>query len=98
MLEKQQVCAAMTTDRMILVVSSIAADAENLRGLIEFMDTPNVKTALPGDWRTILGDARLAALFVGQDLSTDEVDSLLGEVVRMDPNVPIVMLDSGVQA
>ena len=95
MLEKQQVCPGLNADRVILVVSGVAADAENLRGLIEFMDTPNVKTARPGDWRSTLGDARLAALFVGQDLSTEEVDVLLGEVVRMDPNVPIVMLDSG---
>ncbi len=95
MLEKQQLCSGLNANRVILVVSGVAADAENLRGLIEFMDTPNVKTARPGDWRRTLGGARLAALFVGQDLSAEEVDILLGEVVRMDPNVPIVMLDSG---
>ena len=87
----------MNADHLILVVSSSQKDAENLRGLIEFMDTPNVRTALPGAWRAELGTARLDALFVGQDLSSVEIDALLGEVGDLDPNIPIVMLAAAAQ-
>lgn len=88
----------MNADHVILVVSSRRQDAENLRGLIEFMDTPNVRTAAPGAWRAELGAARLDALFVGHDLSNTELSALLGEVGELDPNVPIVMLTARANA
>lgn len=80
---------------MILVVNRTQAEAENLKELIEFMDTPNVRTAVPADWRRELGDQRLEALFVGPDLSPEEVDALLVDVGELDPNVPIVMMNAG---
>ena len=86
-----------TADHVIMVVSSVASDAENLRSQIEFMDSANVITAMPDEWRARLGEARLEVLFVGQDLSAKDVESLLGEVGQMDPNVPIVMLDSAAE-
>lgn len=79
---------------VILVINRAQADADNLKELIEFMDTPNVRTALPGAWRQELGDRRLEALFVGPDLSTDEIDALLVDVGEFDPNVPIVMMQA----
>ncbi len=79
---------------VILVINRAQADAENLKELIEFMDTPNVRTALPNEWRQELGDRRLEALFVGPDLSTDEIDRLLVDVGEFDPNVPIVMMQA----
>jgi len=79
---------------VILVINRAQADADNLKELIEFMDTPNVRTALPGEWRQTLGDRRLEALFVGPDLSTDEIDTLLVDVGEFDPNVPIVMMQA----
>jgi hypothetical protein len=85
----------MTGDNyVILVINRAQADADNLKELIEFMDTPNVRTALPGQWRQQLGDRRLEALFVGPDLSTDEIDTLLVDVGEFDPNVPIVMMQA----
>jgi len=59
------------------------------------MDTPNVRTATPGDWRQVLGDRRLEALFVGPDLSADEVKVLIADIGEYDPNVPIVMMNDG---
>jgi len=81
-------------DYVILVINRAQADADNLKDLIEFMDTPNVRTALPGEWRQELGDRRLEAMFVGPDLSADEIDTLLIDVGEFDPNVPIVMMQS----
>lgn len=79
---------------VILVINRAQADADNLKELIEFMDTPDVRTALPGEWRQQLGDRRLEALFVGPDLSSDEIDALLVDVGEFDPNVPIVMMQA----
>ena len=50
-------------DHVIMVVSSIASDAENLRSQIEFMDSANVITAMPDEWRARLGESRLEALW-----------------------------------
>jgi hypothetical protein len=94
LLEKQEVTSKLNADHMILVVSSSLARGENLRGLIEFMDTPNVRTTMPANWRAELGSARLDALFLAEDLSATDIDLLLGEVGKMDANVPIVLLDA----
>ncbi len=81
-------------DCVILVINRLQAEADNLKELIEFMDTPNVRTATPAEWRQRLGDARLEALFVGPDLSSDEIDALITDVGELDPNVPIVMMQA----
>ena len=79
---------------MILVINHGKAQAQNLKQLIEFMDTPNVRTATPAEWRQQLGEARLEALFVGPDLTTEEIDALITDVGEFDPNVPIVMMNA----
>ncbi|MDX1515261.1 MAG: hypothetical protein R3288_00400 [Woeseiaceae bacterium] len=79
-------------DRTILVVDRDPTLAENLKGLIEFMDTPSVETAVPADWRERLGERRLEALFVGPDLADDDVEQLLGDLAQFDPNVPVVVI------
>ena len=89
----------MTGDEyVILVVNQTKAEGEKLKELIEFMDTPNVRTAAPDEWRQVLDERRLEALFVGPDLSPEEVDALLVDVGALDPNVPIVMMDDGDRA
>jgi len=82
-------------DYVILVVNRTKVEAEKLKELIEFMDSPNVRTTEPGNWRRTLGDHRLEALFVGPNLSTDEVSGLLADIGEFDPNVPIVMMNDG---
>ena len=79
---------------VILVINRSAVEAENLKELIEFMDTPHVRTAQPGDWREALGGDRLEALFIGPDITAAEADQLLGDIGKFDPNVPIVMTNT----
>lgn len=79
-------------DGTILIVDEDKALAENLRELIEFMDSPSVVTSAPGDWRKQLGNRRLQALFVGPALSEPEVGALLKDLESVDPNVPIVVI------
>ena len=81
-------------ESVVLIVESVAAELENLRELIEFMDTPNVCVAVPASWQEALGDRRLEAVFVGPDLSEKQVDALLDSVQKIDPNVPIVILNA----
>ena len=85
----------MNDELVILVINHAAAEADNLKSLIEFLDAPSVHTAAPGDWREALGDRRLEAVFVGPDVSSAEIDQLLGELGRFDPNVSIVMTSAG---
>ena len=82
------------SDKTILVVDPNTVVADKVKGLIEFMDTPRVITALPQDWKARLGEQRLEALFVGPDLSDEDVQALLSELASIDPNVPVVMMQA----
>ncbi len=75
-----------------MVVNRAGAASENLRELIEFMDTPDVRTATPAKWRQEIGDSRLEAIFIGPDLSDNDIRSLVKDIGEFDPNVPIVMI------
>ncbi|MDX1498764.1 MAG: hypothetical protein R3176_02630 [Woeseiaceae bacterium] len=77
---------------LILVIDRESESAENLKGLIEFMDAPLVRTAGPDDWQEAVGGDRLQALFIGPDLDDAEVERLVAAVGRIDPNVAIVMV------
>ncbi len=77
---------------IILVVNRDRTAARHMKELIEFMDTPRVRTADPATWRRRLGRRRLEALFVGPDLSDDDVRDVLCDLERLDPSVPIVVL------
>ncbi|MDH3747800.1 MAG: hypothetical protein OER97_06295 [Gammaproteobacteria bacterium] len=79
-------------DKTILVVDQDRALAENLKELIEFMDQPYVVTAVPTNWRQRIGERRLEAVFVGPDLSDQDVSGLLADLKIFDPNVPVVMM------
>lgn len=80
-------------ERLIIVIDSLEDRASSLKAQIEFMDAPAVCTARPSDWQACVGDRRLTAIFVSGDLPEIERDHLLEEVGRLDPNVPIVMVD-----
>ena len=79
-------------DKTILVVDQDPVLAAHVKELIEFMDSPSVVTAEPADWRQQLGERRLEALFVGPDMSPDEVSVLLSDLRSVDPNVPVIMM------
>ena len=84
----------MNNDGVIMVVNRASEDAENLKELIQFMDVQHVCASQPGSWRKALGKQRLEALFVGSDLSDDDIDEVFSELGEFDPNVPIVMLNN----
>jgi len=79
-------------DSMIVVVNNGTTTTDNLKELIEFMDTPEVCSAKPREWRAAVGDRRVEAVFVGPDLNDREVRSLVDDIGKFDPNIPIVML------
>ena len=75
-----------------MVVDSAIDRAQNLKGLIEFMDAPAVRVADPANWQSRIGDSRLAAIFLRDDLAKKELDRIIGAVGELDPNVPIVLV------
>ncbi|MGI9234043.1 MAG: hypothetical protein ACR2RD_10470 [Woeseiaceae bacterium] len=81
-----------SSDSLILVVNRAGSAAENLKELIEFMDAPNVCAATPGEWQQHADDNRLEAVFVGPDLSDNDVRALVDGIGKLDPNIPIVMI------
>lgn len=83
-------------ESLIVVVNKSAAATSNLKELIEFMDTPQVCSAKPDEWQSLVGDRRIEAVFVGPDLDDSEVRTLVGNVGDLDPNIPIVMLSESV--
>ena len=83
------------SDKTILIVDDDESVAQNLKELIEFMDTPNVITAAPQDWRQRVGRCRLEAMFVGAAVSDDDLGNLLIDLKKFDPDVPVVVLERG---
>ena len=84
----------MTVEPLIMIIDGPEARAEDLKELIEFMDAPSVRIANCDNWRKRLGDRRLAAVFVGDDLDRPQVDQLIREVGEFDPNTPIVKVSA----
>lgn len=82
-----------SASRLIMVIDDSPDRARNLKELIEFMDAPEVCMATPADWRSALGEQRLAAVFLNDDMAEATMAGLLAEVGKLDPNVPIVMVD-----
>lgn len=81
-----------STDSTIMVVNRLGTAADNLKELIEFMDAPDVRTASPAKWQQEVGDSRLEAVFIGPDLSDKDIRSLIDDIEKLDPNIPIVMI------
>lgn len=84
-------------DRLIIVIDSDALRARNLKDFIEFLDVPRVQISAPDNWRSNLGNRRLAAVFLGKGLADEQIDTLMQDIGEFDPNLPIVMV-SGDQA
>lgn len=76
-----------------MIVDDARDRAENLKELIEFMDVPQVHVAAPENWRLSIGDRRLAAVFLSDDLDQDSLRRLISDVGDHDPNVPIVLVN-----
>jgi len=81
-----------TSERLIVVIDPVDGRARNLKELIEFMDAPAVCVANPENWRSRIGDSRLAAVFLGEDIPRNERDRLITDLGDYDPNVSIVLV------
>lgn len=84
----------MRPEPLILVIDGAESRGRNIKELIEFMDMPRVRVACTATWREHIGDRRLAAIFVGDDLDVDALDKMINEVGAFDPNTPIVRVSS----
>ena len=82
-------------ERLIVVIDHEVSRAQNLKELIEFMDAPAVRVANPDNWRSRVGDQRLAAVFLGEDMPKNELDQLITDLGEYDPNVSIVLVGGG---
>lgn len=81
-----------TSERLIVVIDPVDGRARDLKELIEFMDAPAVRVANPDNWRTRIGDNRLAAVFLGEDIPRNQLDRLITDLGDYDPNVSIVLV------
>ncbi len=77
---------------IVVVVNGVPDEAQNVKELIEFMDVPLVCTATPANWRTLVGDRCLDAVFVGPHLSDRDFRHVLDDIGEFAANVPIVVL------
>ena len=79
-----------STDAVIVVIEGAEARGRKIKELIEFMDVPKVQIANVDSWREQIGDRRLAAIFVGDDIATTDLAQMIREVGDYDPNTAIV--------
>lgn len=80
---------------LFIIVDDVPERAHRLKSLIEFMDVPQVQIAAPETWRSGVGDRRLAAVFLSRDLEQERIHNVIADLGEHDPNVPIVLVDSG---
>lgn len=78
---------------LFMIVDDAVERAENLKELIEFMDVPQVQVVAPENWRGRIGDRRLAAVFLSNDLEESRLRRVISDVGEHDPNVPIVLVN-----
>ena len=86
------------TDRLIVVIDGTNHRGTQLKDLIEFMDEPEVCVTQPENWLSQIGDHRLAAVFIGDDIPKEDFDRLIQDVGDLDPNIPIVLVGGGPDA
>lgn len=79
---------------LVMIVDDVPDRAQNLKSLIEFMDVPQVQIAPPEDWRSCVGEHRLAAVFLCGNLDDDRLHRVIADVGEHDPNVPIVIVNA----
>ena len=80
------------SERLILVIDADDDRACKLKELIEFMDVPAVRVAAPDNWQSRIDDYCLAAIFLGNELPNKELDRIIVDVGKLDPNVAIVLV------
>ncbi len=81
------------SERVILVIDDELERAADLKGMIEFMDSPAVRISVPDEWQAQLGASRAAAIFLAETLPPDTIERIVQEIGNLDPNIPIVLMD-----
>jgi DNA-binding NtrC family response regulator len=80
------------SERLIMVIDNSGDRARHLKELLDFMDAPSVRTATPGNWKSRVVGHRLVAVFLNECISEVEVATLIDNVGKLDPDVPIVLV------
>jgi sigma-54 specific flagellar transcriptional regulator A len=79
-------------DHAFLVISDSLPHRQNLKEMIEFLDAERVIVSEFKDWQANRGDCRLAGIFLGHDLGTANLDSVLAKIGKADANVPFILV------
>lgn len=77
----------------VLVIDSKPDRAATLKEMIEFLDTPAVTTVGVEGWRDVADRHRISAVFLGSGLSSETATEIAGELHRLSPDVPVVVVD-----
>ena len=80
----------MDTESLIVVIDGTAQRGARLKASLEFMDVSRVEVANAENWREMLGERRLAAIFIGDDLDPEVLRQVVDDVGSHDPTTPIV--------
>ena len=80
----------MDINPFIIVIEGTEGRGDELKELIEFMDVPRVHVANAENWQDSIGERRLAAVFLGDDLEPKTLRRVIREIGELDPNTPIV--------
>lgn len=84
---------------VIIVVESDSQYASRLEEELLFMDETDVRVADVGEWRDCCADDKVEALFVGPGVIGQDVRSLMEDIRRFDPELPVVLVgDRGLAA
>lgn len=75
---------------MFLVIEGADRRGGRLKESLEFMDVAHVEVVNAADWLEQVGERRLAAVFIGDDLDPKDVQRVVTQVGEHDPDVPIV--------
>ena len=75
---------------LYIVIDGAHGRGASLKASLQFMDVSEVCVANADDWLKVLGERRLAAIFVGDDLDAESLQGVVAAVGELAPNAPIV--------
>ena len=82
-------------DPLYIVIDGTRGRGQSLKASLQFMDVSQVCVANADDWQEALGERRLAAIFVGDDLDAESLRDIAATVGEVAPNAPIVRVKGG---
>jgi len=79
---------------LIFVFAESADVAQDMRNLLEFMDTHRVEIANPDNWQDQLDGRALSAVFLAPDVADETREVLIDEIGRLDASISVVVVNS----